>query len=185
MERFKSRAEISVDVHFDEEGFSWLASEATSEDQDAGAVVTKGKIVGKGRVPLRKIPTRDLGVPGVNGDVLAAGSLPALMREAKDRRKMDLLSWAVLRRYAVARHVFPNPPRSVRKLAYEAIKRAWTRTKMERSLRYPPPGFWSEDVPPSDGSVWPTTEQVDLRLDNRILRFWMGQPLDDLLCPHS
>ncbi len=172
-------AELEVRLSIEEDGrVHWQAVEVVDEK--------RGTIVGSGNVFLQPKLLRLEGIPGKQGDVLPKGVLPALMRhvpaetdDIERRRLIDVLCWAALRRYASHHKCLPRPPRRIRHLAYQAIKRARKYADLGPELRYLPSDFWSGPIPPGGG--WAVSEPVIISFLNLRYEVCLEKPIDDLL----
>jgi hypothetical protein len=181
------RAKAHMDIRPRE--VSWVAWESNPDQTEVdvgGTRVRHGMNLASGRLGLSDIPLTIQGIAGVAGKILPKGRLSALMVVATIPQKMDLLCWAVLRRYGSYHKALPNPPHRVRKIAYATIKRAWQRADVDRHLRYLPDGFWSQDVPSTllqddARSLWPVGEPRTLRIVDKVFKLTMTRPLDGLL----
>ena len=196
-----SRPTIPVEatLHIDSEGeVIWVISVIGEESRlrDVGTI-RRGRILWNGKFQLEYVPLSEKGVSGVPGGVLPRGRVPALLRivgamqSANAVEAQYALCWAVLRRYAVEKRCFPDPPLTVRRQAYEVIERAWKRANVEGWLRRLPTGFWGDDVP-AEETLWPVTKKAVWELVKSVGsqgELKMGllaiNPLGDLLDPHS
>ena len=190
-----------LDIHIRNEEVSWLATaDLETTGKEKRVAVLRRTIVGGGRITLRKRPITLRGLPGREGNVIPRGRLAALMKAVTDSEEMYALCWAVLRRYALERRRFPDPPHSIRQQAYQVIERAWVRAGVDQWLRNLPTDFWSAELPPSADvklelpgaeelpvdTAWPMAQEVVLDLHGQgSIRIRLVKPLDELLDPRT
>lgn len=167
-------------LHIGPQELSWEIQKRTEKSSEGGGRTIRFEFLESGKAALKDPETIREKVAGVQG-VIPRGRLAGLMKFIKEDEHKDRLCWAVLRRYADHHDAGAKVEGSICTAAFGAIKRAWERARVEKSLCSPPPDFFSGNVPSSDEYFWLLDHT--LRLDAQGMEIYIGWKVHQLLNP--